>query len=308
MPNLKPPVVNMEMALKYREHVLKSLPPDSPLDFEPLMTIYLTDNTTPEIVEEAFATGKIVACKFYPAGATTNSDSGVSDVSNVYPAIAKMAEIGMILCIHSEVTHGDIFEREPAFINEVMKPLVERFPTLKIVMEHISTKEAVEYIMHEAPDNVRASVTVHHLLFNRNHMLVGGIRPHLYCLPILKAESHRVALLEAATSGSSKFFMGTDSAPHPTAEKQSACGCAGVFTAHAAVELYAEAFETVGKLDMLDDFLSKFGAEHYGLTRNTRMIVLEKKPWEVPLSYDFGDGLTVTPLRAGEKVQWQIVE
>mmetsp|Transcript_23889 Transcript_23889/g.40564 ORF Transcript_23889/g.40564 Transcript_23889/m.40564 type:complete len:349 (-) Transcript_23889:254-1300(-) len=307
MPNLKPPVVNTEQALRYRQHILDSLEEDAPEEFRPLMTLYLTDNTSPEEIRKAHASGHVVACKYYPAGATTNSDFGVSNVANTYPALETMQEVGMMLCIHSEVTHADIFEREPVFIEEVMKPLVAKFPTLKIVMEHISTKQAVEYVL-SAPDNVRASVTCHHLLYNRNHMLVGGIRPDLYCLPILKAEVHREALVGAVTSGSPKFFLGTDSAPHPTWAKYSACGCAGVFSAHAAIELYAEAFDKAGKLELLDDFCSKYGAEHYGLARNTKMITLQRKPWTVPKTYDFGDGGTVTPIRAGEQILWTIAE
>ncbi|KAI2495529.1 dihydroorotase [Fragilaria crotonensis] len=309
MPNLKPPVVNTEMALQYRQHILDSLPPNSTL--QPLMTLYLTDKTSPEEVRKAHATGHIVACKYYPAGATTNSDAGVSNVENTYPALEAMADVGMVLCIHSEVTDADIFEREPIFIEQIMKPLVAKFPTLKIVMEHISTEEAVHYVQNEAPDTVRASITCHHLLFNRNHMLVGGIRPHLYCLPILKAEQHRLALLKAATSGSPKFFLGTDSAPHPTTDKESACGCAGIYTAHAAVELYAEAFDSVGALDALNDFASTYGAQHYGCLPpegQRRTIILEKVAWKVPRTYEFGDATTVTPLRAGEEVAWRIVE
>ena len=211
----------------------------------------------------------------------------------------------MMLCIHSEVTHADIFEREPIFIEEIMKPLLRDFPDLKITMEHISTKQAVEYVK-SASANVKASITCHHLIYNRNHMLVGGIRPHLYCLPILKAEEHRVALLEAATSGSPKFFAGTDSAPHSVATKETACGCAGVYTAHAALELYAESFEAAGKLDRLEDFLSSFGADHYGLPRSTATIALVKKAWTVPMKYDFGNGDTVRPMRAGEEIAWSL--
>jgi len=303
MPNLKPPVVNTEMALEYRTHILNNLPSGSQV--EPLMTLYLTDNTTAEEIRKAHATGLIVACKYYPAGATTNSDSGVSNVENTYAALEAMEEVGMLLLIHSEVTHGDIFDREPMFIEEVMKPLVAKFPTLKIVMEHISTEEAVNYVL-SAPDNIKATITCHHLLLNRNHMLVGGIKPHLYCLPILKAEKHRIALLKAATSGSPKFFAGTDSAPHAIGDKESCCGCAGVYTAHGAVELYAEAFEAEGALEKLDNFLSKFGAEHYGLKRSSKQIVLKKEAWVVPQVYQFGQTVVV-PLRAGQEITWKIV-
>eukprot|EP00586_Coscinodiscus_wailesii_P014439 CAMPEP_0172515718 /NCGR_PEP_ID=MMETSP1066-20121228/270044_1 /TAXON_ID=671091 /ORGANISM="Coscinodiscus wailesii, Strain CCMP2513" /LENGTH=310 /DNA_ID=CAMNT_0013296867 /DNA_START=353 /DNA_END=1285 /DNA_ORIENTATION=+ len=310
MPNLKPPVVNTDMALSYRDHIMTNVPSgcDSST-FKPLMTLYLTDRTTPEEIEKAFATGKIPAAKYYPAGATTNSDAGVTDVSNIYPALKKMAELGMILCIHSEVTgcDVDIFDREGVFIEEIMKGIVRDFsPDLKIVMEHISTKEAVDYVL-SAPDNVRATITCHHLLYNRNALLVGGIKPHFYCLPILKRETHRLALLKAATSPSPKFFLGTDSAPHTKSSKESECGCAGVFTAHAAVELYAEAFEGEGALARLEEFASVRGAEFYGLERNEKTITLEKKEWTVPLGYEFGEE-TVVPLRAGSIVAWSIVD
>lgn len=307
MPNLQPPVTTTAAALTYREHVIRSRPDHSSM--EPLMTLYLTDQTTPQEIQTAAASaGNVVGCKYYPVGATTNSAAGVTDVKLCYPALREMSRLGMMLCIHSEVTHADIFEREPVFIEEIMKPLVADFPNLKITMEHISTKDAVDYVLNEAPDTVKASITCHHLLYNRNHMLVGGIRPHLYCLPILKAEEHRQALLAAATSGSPKFFLGTDSAPHSVDAKESTCGCAGVFTAHAAVELYAEAFDEAGALDKLEDFGSSFGADHYGIPRSTATIVLEKKAWKVPLSYDFGDGQQVRPLRFGEEVQWTLVK
>lgn len=310
MPNLKPPVTTADAALKYREHIMSNLPEKlTHGSFEPLMTLYLTDNTTAEEIRKAHATGFVKACKYYPAGATTNSDAGVTDVRKTYPALRAMAELGMILCIHSEVsTPGiDIFDREPVFIEEIIKPLVEDMPNLKIVMEHISTKEAVEYV-ESAPDNVKASITCHHLLYNRNNLLVGGIKPHFYCLPILKRETHREALLAAATSGSNKFFLGTDSAPHPVENKESSCGCAGIYTAHAALELYAEAFESVGALEKLEGFCSFYGADHYGLPRNTgRTITLEKKEWKVPEKYEFGKSVLV-PLRAGDVVQWSIVE
>ncbi len=302
MPNLKPPVTTTKLAMEYKQHILKSLPEKSTM--EPLMTLYLTDHTTPEEIELAHKEN-IVGCKYYPAGATTNSDSGVTNIQNCYPALQKLSDLNMMLCIHSEVTHADIFEREPIFIEEIMKPLLRDFPDLKITMEHISTKQAVEYVK-SASANVKASITCHHLIYNRNHMLVGGIRPHLYCLPILKAQEHRVALLEAATSGSPKFFAGTDSAPHSVATKETACGCAGVYTAHAALELYAESFEAAGKLDRLEDFLSSFGADHYGLPRSTATIALVKKAWTVPMKYDFGNGDTVRPMRAGEEIAWSL--
>lgn len=282
------------------------------------MTLYLTDHTTPEEISKAQATGFIVAAKYYPAGATTNSAFGVTDPKKCYAAIGRMAEVGMMLCIHSEVTQDtvtggevDIFDREKMFIDQVMRPLVHDFPDLKIVMEHISTKNAVDYVLEEN-NNVRATITPHHLLYNRNALLVGGIRPHLYCLPILKRETHRLALLRAATSGDDRFFAGTDSAPHTTRSKESACGCAGVYTAHAAVELYAEAFDQAGRLDRLENFTSVFGARHYGLAAPKRTLTLEKTPWTVPRHYDFGatpgNGETLTPLRADEEVQWRIVQ
>ena len=311
MPNLHPPVTTTELALEYKDRILqaqqnvgKKNPNIQATEF--LMTMYLTDHTTPEEIQKAHAAG-LVGCKYYPAGATTNSAEGVTDVKLCYAALHEMSRLGMMLCIHSEVTHADIFEREPIFIEDVMKPLVSDFPCLKITMEHISTKEAVDYVMNDAPETVKASITCHHLLYNRNHMLVGGIRPHLYCLPILKSEEHRTALLAAATSGSPKFFLGTDSAPHAVTRKEAACGCAGVFTAHAAVELYAEAFEQVNALDKLEDFCSSYGADHYGLPRSTATLTLKKKSWTVPSWLAFGDGESVRPLRFDEEVQWTIV-
>lgn len=304
MPNLQPPVTTTEMALNYKSHIMASMPEGSFPYFKPVMTLYLTDKTTPDEIKKASSSG-VVGCKFYPAGATTNSALGVTDIKNCYPALQEMSDQNMMLCIHSEVTHADIFEREPVFIEEIMTPLVADFPNLRISMEHISTKEAVDFVL-SSPDNVKASITCHHLLYNRNHMLVGGIRPHLYCLPILKAEIHRLALVKAATSGSKKFFLGTDSAPHSTDMKEAFCGCAGIFTAHAAVELYAEVFDKVGALDKLEAFCSSNGADHYGLERNTATITLEKKSWRVPRTFDFGDGKGVTPLRAGEEIKWSI--
>lgn len=316
MPNLQPPVTTSQKALDYREHILACLPAGAAEQgFVPLMTLYLTDNTTPEEIRKAQATGHIYAAKYYPAGATTNSAHGVTDVKKTYPALRAMEECGMVLCIHSEVSRPevDIFDREGVFIAEIMDPLVKDFPKLKIVMEHISTKEAVEYVKASQHPFLKASITAHHILYNRNALLVGGIKPHFYCLPILKRETHRLALLAAATSASPKFFAGTDSAPHTTTSKESCCGCAGVYTAHAAVELYAEAFDSVGKLELFEDFVSRFGAEHYGLERNRRTITLVKKSWDVPKSYRFGEGgcevvETVTPLRAGESVAWSIID
>lgn len=272
------------------------------------MTLYLTDNTKPEEIYKASQTGYIKACKYYPAGATTNSDFGVTSLQKVYPALKAMEEVGMVLCIHSEVSRSeiDIFDREEVFIQEVMVPLVRDFTKLKIVMEHISTDKAVAYVMH-GPDNLAASITAHHLLYNRNALLAGGIKPHFYCLPILKRETHRQALVAAATSGSPKFFAGTDSAPHETGDKESCCGCAGCYTAHGAVELYAETFEKEGKLDLLENFMSVYGARHYGMELNEEKITLEKKSWDVPKNYEFGK-TDVTPLRAGETIAWSIVD
>ncbi len=326
MPNLKPPITTTQMALEYRERILLACLPSSSngdgeieqeegVGFEPLMTLYLTDHTTPEEIYKAHATNYIHACKYYPAGATTNSDMGVTDITKLYPTLRAMAHVGMVLCIHSEVSTPssiDIFDREKEFINRILIPLVEEMPSsLKIVMEHISTQEAVEYIANVAPPNVAATITCHHLLYNRNALLVAGIKPHYYCLPILKREDHRLALVKAATSGSSKFFLGTDSAPHAIEAKESACGCAGIYTAHAAIQLYAEAFESVGALDKLEGFACHYGADFYGLPRNTgkkkkKGMVLEKKSWMVPEKYKFGTAM-VRPLRAGEEIAWSIV-
>lgn len=326
MPNLKPPVTTTELAVQYHSHIQEQLQlieqnkkkdndSSSSSSFEPLMTLYLTDTTTAEEIHKAAAVSscRIVGCKYYPAGATTNSDAGVTDIQKCYPALRALQEHNMMLCIHSEVTHGDIFDREVIFIAEIMKPLVHDFPDLKITMEHISTMEAVNYILNEAPINVKATVTCHHLLYNRNDLLVGGIKPHLYCLPILKTADHCAALCRAVTTANNqgKLFAGTDSAPHLTYTKESACGCAGVYTAHAAIELYAEVFDQYDALDQLEKFTSTNGAEHYGLPKSVSTITLEKKSWTVPLYYPFGEGddikTTVTPLRAGQEIQWSIV-
>jgi len=306
MPNLKPPVTNTALATEYYNHLMENLP-NKDCGFQPLMTLYLTDNTTPEEIKKAKSTGFIHAAKYYPAGATTNSDFGVTSLDKVYPALRAMEEVGMVLCIHSEVSRDeiDIFDREGVFIQEVMMPLLRDFGKLKIVMEHISTAEAVEFVKN-GPPNLAATITAHHLMYNRNALLVGGVKPHFYCLPILKRETHRLALVQAATSGSPKFFAGTDSAPHTTSSKESACGCAGVYTAHAAVEFYTEIFESEDKLDLLESFLSIHGAAHYGLERNEKTITLIKKSWNIPATYEFGGGDTVTPLRAGQSVSWSI--
>jgi len=306
MPNLTPPVTTTEQALAYRERILAARPAGSM--FEPLMTLYLTDNTPPEEIVRARASGHVYAVKLYPAGATTNSDAGVTDLERCADALAALQEHGMPLLVHGEVTDPevDIFDREAEFIERRMAPLLSRFPQLRIVFEHITTREAAEFVRN-APDNVAATITAHHLLANRNDMLVGRIRPHYYCLPILKRERDRVALLEAATSGSPKFFLGTDSAPHPRADKESACGCAGSFTAPAALALYAEAFEAAGRLERLEGFASHFGPDFYGLPRNRDRITLVREPQSLPSEYPFGRD-TIVPFRAGETVGWRVVE
>ena len=299
MPNLKPPVVTTEDAMRYRERILSHVPEG--VDFQPLMTLYLTDNTTPK------ESGIVYAVKLYPAGATTNSSAGVTDMGKVQDTLAEMARVGLLLLIHGEVTdaHCDIFEKEAAFVETVLTPLVQQHPTLRIVLEHMTTEEAVTFV-REAPPNVAGSITVQHLLYNRNALFKGGIRPHMYCLPILKHERHRLALLEAATSGNPKFFAGTDSAPHAIGSKLCACGCAGIFSAHAAVALYAEAFDDMGKLEHLEAFLCRNGADHYGLPRNEGPgIVLKKEAWTVPASYEFGASVVV-PLRASEEISWAV--
>lgn len=303
MPNTVPPVTNLQMALDYRERIMAHNHSDT---FEPLMALYLTDNTTADDIRDAHASGKVVACKLYPAGATTNSDSGVTDAKKIYPVLEAMAEVGMLLLIHGEVTTHDvdIFDREKTFLDTVLAPIVNDFPHIKIVLEHITTREAVEFV-NKAGDNVAATITAHHLLFNRNHMLVGGIRPHFYCLPILKRGSHQQALIEAATSGSKKFFLGTDSAPHAQGKKETACGCAGSYTAHAAVELYAEVFDKEGKLENLEAFASHNGPDFYGIARNSDSITLEKSAWNVPATMPFGADVVV-PIRANEQIEWQV--
>ena len=305
MPNLTPPVTTTDQAQAYRERILAARPQGS--GFEPLMTLYLTDNTPPEEIERAHASGMIHAVKLYPAGATTNSASGVTDLAHCDAAIAAMARLGMPLLVHGEVTDNeiDIFDREAVFIERVMKPLLERHPTLKVVFEHITTADAAAFVA-QAPANVAATITAHHLLFNRNHMLVGGIRPHYYCLPILKRERHREALLAAATSGSGKYFLGTDSAPHAQGDKESACGCAGAYTAPAAIELYAMAFEQAGALEKLEGFASHHGPDFYGLPRNADTVTLVRETWELPQSLPYIPGQRIVPLKAGEALGWKL--
>ncbi len=305
MPNLRPPVTTTVQAESYRARILSALPRG--MVFEPLMTLYLTDNTGAEEIRRAKASGIVHAVKLYPAGATTNSDAGVTDIRRAYPALEEMQKLGMPLLVHGEVTDPaiDVFDREAVFIERVLQPLLKDLPGLRVVFEHITTKDAAGFVA-AAPANIAATLTAHHLLYNRNAMLVGGIRPHYYCLPVLKRETHRAALMQAATSGSKKFFLGTDSAPHAQHTKENACGCAGCYTAHAAIELYAEAFEAAGQLHKLEGFASFHGADYYGLPRNKDTITLRKQEWEVPATVEFGEHRLV-PLRAGEKVKWKLV-
>jgi len=304
MPNLRPPVTTTALALEYRQRILAALP--AGMKFEPLMTLYLTDNTSAEEIRKAKASGVVHAVKLYPAGATTNSDAGVTDIRNTYAALEEMQRCGMPLLVHGEVTDSniDIFDREAVFIERVMQPLLKDLPELRVVFEHITTQDAAQFVA-SAPDNIAATLTPQHLLYNRNALLAGGIRPHYYCLPILKRETHRVALVKAVTSGNKKFFLGTDSAPHAQHTKEAACGCAGCYTAHTALELYAEAFEAAGALDKLEAFASFYGADYYGLPRNTDTVTLRRESWQVPDSIGFGEHRLV-PLRAGEAMQWKL--
>lgn len=304
MPNTVPPTTDTEMAKAYYERIMSH---NNSEHFEPLMTLYLTDNTTPEEIVKAKQSGKVVAAKLYPAGATTNSDSGVTDIEKMSAVFEAMQKVGMLLLIHGEVTthEVDIFDREKKFLDEVLSPIVDGYPELKIVVEHITTSHAVDFVK-QAGDNVAATITAHHLMYNRNHMLVGGIKPHFYCLPILKRGSHQQALISAATSGSKKFFAGTDSAPHAKGNKENACGCAGLYTAFASLELYAEVFEQEGKLEQLEAFTSFNGADFYGLPRNSDTVTLEKASWTVAESMPFGDDIVV-PVKAGEEISWKVV-
>jgi len=304
MPNLRPPVTSTALAMEYRSRIIAALPAGA--DFEPLMTLYLTDTTSAQEIRYAKASGIVHAIKLYPAGATTNSDAGVSDLRNTYPALEEMQRCGMPLLVHGEVTDKtiDIFDREAVFIERVLQPLRQDMPELRIVFEHITTRNAVQFVS-DTPDNIAATITAHHLLYNRNAMLVGGIHPHYYCLPVLKRESHRLALVNAATSGNKKFFLGSDSAPHPQHAKEAACGCAGCYTAHTAIELYAEAFETADALNKLEGFASFFGADFYRLPRNKEFITLHKQEWQIPAALSFGED-QLLPMRAGEILKWQI--
>ncbi|VVE21934.1 dihydroorotase [Pandoraea capi] len=304
MPNLKPPVTTTEQAAAYRERILAARPAGN--TFEPLMTLYLTDNTPAEEIRRAKASGFVHAVKLYPAGATTNSDAGVTDLAKCRGALEALQEAGMPLLVHGEVTSADIdiFDREKVFIDRVMSPLRRDFPGLKVVFEHITTKDAAEYVA-EAEGPIAATITPHHLLYNRNAIFTGGIRPHYYCLPVLKRETHREALVKAATSGSPRFFLGTDSAPHARGVKEAACGCAGCYTALHAVELYAEAFDKAGALDKFEAFASFYGPDFYELPRNTDKVTLVREDWELPAELPMGDE-TVVPLRAGEVIGWKL--
>jgi len=306
MPNLKPPVTTVEQAVAYRDRIVAAL--DDEHDFEPLMTLYLTETTTPEEIHQAAQHPFVHAIKYYPAGATTNADSGVSDLTKVHHLLQAMETTGLPLLMHGEVTdqNVDIFDREAEFIDRELKPLVEKFPKLPMVLEHITTKAAVDFV-RAGPANLAATITVHHLLLNRNAIFEGGLRPHHYCLPVLKREQNRQALVQAATSGDPKFFLGTDSAPHPKAAKESDCGCAGIYTALHAMPLYAEVFEDAGALDRLEGFASHFGADFYGLPRNGDQIKLERADMAIPEVIDFG-GQPGVPLRAGGQTRWRLVD
>ncbi|SFU50061.1 dihydroorotase [Nitrosomonas eutropha] len=308
MPNLKPPVVTTAQAAAYRARILSALPQELAGRFEPLMTLYLTDTTTPEEISRAKASGIVQAVKLYPAGATTHSDAGVTDIARCEATLAMMEKLDMPLLVHGEVVDPavDIFDREKFFIDRMLIPLLQRFPGLRVVFEHITTKEAVEFVQ-AVPNRIAATITAHHLMLNRNALFIGGLQPHHYCLPVLKREIHRQALVTVATSGHARFFLGTDSAPHPLGDKESACGCAGIYSAHAAIEFYAEVFERAGKLDQLEAFASFHGPDFYGLPRNTGKISLSQESWQIPEEIEFG-GDKLIPLRAGGQVGWKLME
>ncbi len=307
MPNLTPPVTTVAAAGAYRDRILAAMT-GLPRQFEPLMTLYLTDSTDAAEIQRAAASEFVYAVKLYPAGATTNSDAGVAQMEGLFPTLEAMQAADLPLLVHGEVTAAevDIFDREKVFIDRYLAPIVQRFPGLRVVLEHITTADAVDFVS-TSPATVAATITAHHLLLNRNDMLVGGIRPHLYCLPVLKRNTHQQALIRAACSGSPKFFLGTDSAPHSTARKETACGCAGCYTAHAAIELYAEVFENAGALPRLEGFASHFGPDFYRLPRNSDSITLRKHSWQAPANQPLGDN-TLTPLRAGEAVHWRVLD
>ena len=304
MPNLKPPITTVEAALAYRTRILDALPSETA--FDPLMTLYLTDSMPPEKIRHIAEEPRVAALKLYPAGATTNSEAGVTSLAGVYPVLEAMEKYDVPLLIHGEVTDPeiDIFDREAVFIDRHLAPMVARFPKLRIVLEHVSTREGIGFILDSGPQ-IAATLTAHHLLYNRNALLAGGVRPHFYCLPILKREKHRQSLIEAATSGNPKFFLGTDSAPHPRYQKESACGCAGCYTAHTAIELYAEVFEIADALEKLEYFASFHGADFYRLPRNRETLVLEQANLIVPERLPFGDAELI-PLRAGESIRWRL--
>jgi len=303
MPNLVPPVTNAAEASAYRDRILAAAKGTA---FRPLMTLYLTESTTREDILEARAQG-VVAAKLYPAGATTNSASGVQDIRNIYPVLEAMADCGMLLLVHGEVTDADIdiFDREKVFLDRVLAPTLQAFPNLKVVLEHITTADSAEFVQHHQGENLGATLTPQHLMYNRNHMLVGGIRPHLYCLPVLKRNRHQQALRDAVASGDKRFFLGTDSAPHTKDRKEAACGCAGCYSAYGAIGLYADIFEELGILDRLEAFASLNGADFYGLPRNTGTITLMKKPWTMPGELPLAGG-TIVPLKAGETINWRL--
>ena len=305
MPNLSPPVTTVKQALQYREKILAALPGGS--NFQPLMTIYLTDNTKADEIKRIADSDHVYAVKLYPSGATTHSEQGVTVIEKVYPVLEQMQEQAVPLLVHGEVTAQEVdhFDREAVFIERILQPLLDRYPGLKVVFEHITTKEAADFVI-EGPGTLAATVTPQHMMFNRNQLFMGGLRPHNYCLPLLKRERHRLAILDAAISGNPRFFLGTDSAPHDRREKESACGCAGIYSAHTAMELYAQAFDAEGVLDRLEDFSSKHGAEFYGLPRNQDSITLVKQEWQIPESISFGDG-EVVPMMAGETLHWKCI-
>ena len=303
MPNLVPPVTDASIAMAYRERILAAA---ADTGFDPLMTLYLTESTTPETIREAKAAG-VIAAKLYPAGATTNSASGVTDIRNIYPVLEAMADCGMLLLVHGEVTDADIdiFDREKVFLERVLAPTLQAFPQLKVVLEHITTADSAEFVRSHTGGNLAATLTPQHLMYNRNHMLVGGVRPHLYCLPILKRNKHQLALREAVASGDPRFFLGTDSAPHAKDKKEAACGCAGCYSAYGAIGLYADVFEELGILDKFEAFASFNGPDFYGLPRNTDTITLVREPWTMPEQLPLADG-TIVPLKAGETVNWRL--
>jgi len=305
MPNLVPPVSDQQRALEYRQRIVDALPVNS--DFEPLMTLYLTNETTPATIQAAISP-EIPAAKLYPAGATTNSDAAVKAIENLYPVFETMAEVGMLLLIHGEVTAADvdIFDREKRFIDQHLAPIYQRFPNLKIVFEHITTADAADFVL-QSGDTMAATITPQHLLLNRNDLLVGGIRPHHYCLPVLKRDTHQNRLKEVIASGSPKFFLGTDSAPHAQHTKENACGCAGCYSAWGAIELYAQVFDELGALEKLEGFASHYGPDFYGLARNTDTITLSKEPWVMPASIQLDTGESIIPLYADQQINWKLV-